>query len=95
MPLKVKLEPRKSALTFQDLILTLMQFWGQPLAHAMGWTLLHFCWQGAVIAVSIFLIVGCSEGRMIVWVAAVPLAGTRTLAMALPSIGLLVVQAPA
>jgi glycyl-tRNA synthetase alpha chain len=29
VPLKVKLEPTKNALTFQDLILKLMQFWGK------------------------------------------------------------------
>jgi glycyl-tRNA synthetase alpha chain len=29
VPLKVKLEPRRNALTFQDLILKLMQFWGK------------------------------------------------------------------
>jgi glycyl-tRNA synthetase alpha chain len=29
VPLKVKLEPRKNALTFQDLILKLMHFWGK------------------------------------------------------------------
>jgi hypothetical protein len=21
-----------------------------PLTHALGWTLLHFCWQGAAVA---------------------------------------------
>ncbi len=26
------------------------QFSTSPLLHALGWTLLHFCWQGAVIA---------------------------------------------
>jgi glycyl-tRNA synthetase alpha chain len=29
VPLKVKLEPRRNVLTFQDLILKLMQFWGK------------------------------------------------------------------
>jgi TonB family protein len=42
---------------------TLMEFWGQPLAHAMGWTLLHFCWQGAVIAVLLWCVLGLLAGR--------------------------------
>jgi TonB family protein len=32
----------------------LTEFWQQPLphgiVHALGWTLLHFCWQGALVA---------------------------------------------
>jgi len=46
---------------------TLTQFWEQPLAHglahAIGWTLLHFCWQGAVIAVLLWCVLGLLSGR--------------------------------
>ena len=34
---------------------TLIDLCGQPLFHALGWTLLHFCWQGALVAV----VLGC------------------------------------
>ena len=30
---------------------TLIAICGQPLVHALGWTLLHLCWQGAGVAV--------------------------------------------
>ncbi len=34
---------------------TLIDLCGQPMIHALGWTLLHFCWQGALVAV----VLGC------------------------------------
>jgi TonB family protein len=29
-----------------------------PLAHALGWTLLHFCWQGAAVALLLWCVLG-------------------------------------
>jgi len=29
-----------------------------PLAHALGWTLLHFCWQGAAVAALLWCVLG-------------------------------------
>jgi TonB family protein len=38
-------------------------FAGQWLVHALGWTLLHFCWQGAVIAVVLWCALQLLAGR--------------------------------
>ena len=35
----------------------------QPLAHALGWTLLHFCWQGAVVAGMLWWVLRLLHGR--------------------------------
>ena len=29
-----------------------------PLAHALGWTLIHFCWQGSVIGLALLIALG-------------------------------------
>ena len=29
-----------------------------PLAHALGWTLLHFCWEGTVVALLLWCVLG-------------------------------------
>ena len=42
---------------------TLIGFSGQPLMHALGWTLLHFCWQGAVVAVVLWCVLEVLGGR--------------------------------
>ena len=42
---------------------TLMQFSGQSMVHALGWTLLHFLWQGAVIALLLWCVLGLLGGR--------------------------------
>ncbi len=34
----------------------------QPLAHALGWTLLHFCWQGIVVAIVLASVLGLLRG---------------------------------
>jgi GWxTD domain-containing protein len=43
---------------------SLMLFFRQPLLHALGWSLLHFCWQGTVVAILLAIILelllGCS-----------------------------------
>jgi len=39
------------------------QFCTQPLVHALGWTLLHFCWQGAVIALLLECVLGVLPTR--------------------------------
>ena len=31
---------------------------GMPLAHALGWTLIHFCWQGSVIGLALLIVLG-------------------------------------
>ena len=28
----------------------ILQFSTLPLVHALGWTLVHFCWEGALVA---------------------------------------------
>jgi TonB family protein len=38
-------------------------FAGQWMVHALGWTLLHFCWQGAVIAVVLWCALQLLAGR--------------------------------
>ncbi len=42
---------------------TLMQFSGQSLVHDLGWTLLHFLWQGAVIALLLWCALALLAGR--------------------------------
>jgi len=42
---------------------TLVAICGQPLVHALGWTLLHLCWQGAVVAVVLWCVLGVLSGR--------------------------------
>jgi TonB family protein len=38
-------------------------FSGHPLVHALGWTLLHFLWQGALIALVLWLVLCFVGGR--------------------------------
>ena len=42
---------------------TLMEFSGHPLVHALGWTLLHFCGQGTLVAVVLWSVLGVLSGR--------------------------------
>jgi GWxTD domain-containing protein len=42
---------------------SLMLFFRQPLLHALGWSLLHFCWQGTVVAILLAIILGLLRGR--------------------------------
>ena len=42
---------------------TLVAICGQPLVHALGWTLLHLCWQGAVVAVVLWCVLKVLDGR--------------------------------
>ena len=41
----------------------LIQLSGHPLVHALGWTLLHFCWQGAAVALMLWCVLGLLGGR--------------------------------
>jgi TonB family protein len=41
----------------------LMEFSGHPLVHALGWTLLHFCWQGVVVAGLLWCVLSLLNGR--------------------------------
>src|ERR1022692_51220 len=41
----------------------LMEFFGHPLVHALGWTLLHFCWQGTVVAGLLWCVLALLSGR--------------------------------
>ena len=41
----------------------LMGFFGHPLVHALGWTLLHFCWQGAMVAGLLWCVLALLNGR--------------------------------
>ncbi len=45
------------------LMQALAQLPAQPLAHALGWTLLHFCWQGTVVAAVLWGGLGLLGGR--------------------------------
>lgn len=36
---------------------------GQSLVHALGWTLLHFCWQGVVVAGMLWWVLRLLHGR--------------------------------
>lgn len=42
---------------------TLILFSERPLLHALGWSLLHFCWQGTVIATLLASVLGLLRGR--------------------------------
>jgi GWxTD domain-containing protein len=42
---------------------TLMEFSQQPAVHALGWTLLHFVWQGAVVAILLAIVLGMITGK--------------------------------
>ena len=42
---------------------TLVEICGLPLVHALGWTLLHLCWQGTVVAVVLWCVLGLLGGR--------------------------------
>jgi TonB family protein len=37
--------------------------WAQPPVHALGWTLVHFCWEGAAVAVLLWCALGLLERR--------------------------------
>jgi GWxTD domain-containing protein len=39
-------------------MMTLIHFFQQPLVHALGWSLLHFCWQGTVVAILLAGVLG-------------------------------------
>ena len=42
---------------------TLIEICGLPLVHALGWTLLHLCWQGAGVAVGLWCVLKVLDGR--------------------------------
>ena len=42
---------------------TLVEICGLPLVHALGWTLLHLCWQGTLVAVVLWCMLGLLGGR--------------------------------
>ena len=42
---------------------TLIAICGQPLVHALGWTLLHLCWQGTGVAVVLWCVLAALDGR--------------------------------
>ena len=42
---------------------TLVEICGQPLVHALGWTLLHLCWQGTLVAAGLWCVLGVLGGR--------------------------------
>jgi TonB family protein len=42
---------------------TLVEICGLPLVHALGWTLLHLCWQGTLVAVVLWCVLGLFGGR--------------------------------
>ena len=35
------------------------------LLHALGWTLLHFCWQGAIVAALLWSVLGPLRGSQL------------------------------
>ena len=41
----------------------LTQLSGHPLVYALGWTLLHFCWQGVAVALVLACVLGLLGGR--------------------------------
>jgi GWxTD domain-containing protein len=45
------------------LIECLTRIEAQPLAHALGWTLLHFCWQGVVVAAMLWFVLRLLHGQ--------------------------------
>jgi TonB family protein len=44
-------------------MIPLAGFFGYPLVHALGWTLVHFCWQGALVAGMLWCVLGLLGGR--------------------------------
>jgi ABC-type Co2+ transport system permease subunit len=40
-----------------------MEFSQQPSVHALGWTLLHFVWQGTVVAILLASVLGLLRGK--------------------------------
>ncbi len=40
-----------------------LQLSASPLVHALGWTLLHFCWQGALVALLLACVLGSLPSR--------------------------------
>jgi TonB family protein len=42
---------------------TLIQISTQPLVHALGWTLLHLCWQGTLVALVLWSVLQVLDGR--------------------------------
>ena len=42
---------------------TLVAICGQPLVHALGWTLLHLCWQGVLAALVLWCVLQVLDGR--------------------------------
>jgi TonB family protein len=42
---------------------TLIEVCGQPAVHALGWTLLHLCWQGTLVAMVLWCVLGVLGGR--------------------------------
>jgi TonB family protein len=44
------------------LIESLAHIPAHPLVHALGWTLLHFCWQGALVAAILWCVLGLLSG---------------------------------
>lgn len=46
---------------------TLMEFSRQPAVHALGWTLLHFLWQGTVVAFLLASVLGVLRGKRPQW----------------------------
>ena len=42
---------------------TLVEICGLPLVHALGWTLLHLCWQGTLVAAGLWCVLGVLGGR--------------------------------
>ena len=40
-----------------------MEFSEQPAVHALGWTLLHFVWQGTIVAILLAIVLGLLRGR--------------------------------
>jgi hypothetical protein len=37
--------------------------WSHPVVHALGWSLLHFCWQGTVVAILLASLLGLLRGQ--------------------------------
>jgi len=42
---------------------TLVAICGQPLVHALGWTLLHLCWQGTLVAGLLWCVLAALGGQ--------------------------------
>jgi TonB family protein len=42
---------------------TLIQISALPLVHALGWTLLHLCWQGMLVALVLWCVLQVLDGR--------------------------------